>query len=120
MRQPSDASRLSNGNSKPLSLCAYILATTGRVAEARRVATMLEERSRQQYVPPVAVALAHVAFEEDERVFDALERALADRDVHLIYLPLDPKWDRLRQHDRFRDVLSRCGFGEDPAETGQR
>lgn len=109
-----EASRLSKGNSKPASLCAYLLATSGRAGEARRVATALETRARQQYVPPVTVALVYLALGDDQRVFAALDRAVDQRDVHLIYLPLDPKWDRLRNDGRFEDVLRRCGFPPPP------
>ena len=35
-------------------------------------------------------------------MFDALEKAYAVRDVHLIYLPVDPKWDAYRADARFR------------------
>ena len=44
-----EASRLSNGNSKPVSVSAYTLATSGRAREARAVLTALEQ--------PVARAL---------------------------------------------------------------
>ena len=105
-----EASRLSRGNSKPASLCAYVLGRTGRVSEARDVATGLERSSVAQYVPPVSLALAYAGLNDDPRVFEWLERALALRDVHLIYLPWDPKWDRFRQDERFCDLLKRCGF----------
>jgi TolB-like protein/Flp pilus assembly protein TadD len=106
-----DASRLSNGNSKPASLSAYVLSKIGRVAEARGIIERLEQRSRAQYVPPVMLALPYVAFDH-ARVFDALAEAVAQHDVHLIYLPFDPKWDAVRRDARFTDVLKRCGLSD--------
>ena len=44
-------------------------------------------------------------------MFAALERAYAERDVHLMYLPVDLKWDPYRSNPRFVDLLARCGFG---------
>jgi tetratricopeptide (TPR) repeat protein len=105
-----DATRLSNGNSKPMSLSAYVLAAAGRGHDARRVLTALERRSRERYVPHVALALAYLGVNDEQRALDALERAEAVRDVHLMYVALDPKWHRLRRHDRFGDLLGRCGF----------
>jgi hypothetical protein len=36
--------------------------------------------------------------------------AVAVRDVHLIYLLVDAKWDPVRQDGRFRDLLGRSGL----------
>src|SRR5262249_40328370 len=96
-----EASRLSNGNSKPVSLSTYMLALSGRVSEAREVLSTLEQLSRTRYVPPYAIALVYSGLNDDDTAFQWLEHALAERDVHLIYLPFDPKWDRLREDCRF-------------------
>jgi TolB-like protein/Flp pilus assembly protein TadD len=109
------ASRLSNGNSKPVSLTAYLLARTGRANEAREILDTLECRVRDAYVPPVAIALGHLGLNDKERVFEWLEQALAVRDVHLIYVPWDVKWQALRGEKRFRDLLRRAGLGAEPA-----
>jgi hypothetical protein len=39
-----------------------------------------------------------------------LERCYDARDVHLIFLTMDPKWDPLRSEPRFSNLLRRCGF----------
>jgi TolB-like protein len=111
-----EASRLSNGNSKPVSVSAYTLTTCGRANEAREVAGALEQLSRTRYVPPCALALIYAGLEEDEKVLEWMEQAVAVRDVHLIYVSLDPKWDRFRQDDRFLDLLRRCGLAADTAK----
>jgi TolB-like protein/Tfp pilus assembly protein PilF len=105
-----DAARLSNGNSKPVSLAAYTHASLGRDSEALAVLAGLQERSQEHYVPPYAFALIYAALNQDARVFEWLNKALAVRDVHLIYLPIDPKWDSLRRDERFQDILRRCGL----------
>ena len=105
-----EASRLSNGNSKPISLSAYSLASCGRVAEARDILTGLERRSQARYVPPYAIALVYAGLNDAARVFEWLENALAVRDVHLIYVLVDPKWDPFRQDERFQALLRQCGF----------
>jgi TolB-like protein/Flp pilus assembly protein TadD len=105
-----EATRLSNGNSKPMSVSAYTLAATGRVGEARAILGALERRSGESYVPPLAIALAYAGLKDRERVLQWLERALAVRDVHLTYVLMDPKWDPFRQDDRFVDLLRRGGL----------
>ena len=112
-----EASRLSNENSKPLSLTAYTLAADGHFSEAGEVLATLQARSRHRYVPPVALALAHVGRNEDDQAIGCLEEALAVRDVHAIYLPWDPKWDRLRTDRRFQALMKRCGFAWERSVT---
>lgn len=85
------AGRLSGQNSKPLSLRAYILATTGRRDDARELLSTLEVASQSRYVPPYAVALVHLGLQEHDQALDLLERAYAERDAHLLFLTMDPK-----------------------------
>jgi hypothetical protein len=66
--------------------------------------------SRDRYVPPYAMALVYAALNEREPMFDFLEKAYLARDVHLMYLPVDMKWDPYRRDPRFADLLARCGF----------
>ena len=114
-----DAARFSGGNSKAISLRGYILAKTGRANEAREVLRKLEADSRERYVPPYAMALVHAGLGEREAVFEWLEKAYAARDVHLIYLPVDPKWDPYQSDPRFVALLGRCGFTPAPVAPAQ-
>jgi tetratricopeptide (TPR) repeat protein len=104
------AARFSGENSKPISLRGYTLAKAGRVQDARDVLNTLEATSRKRYVPPYAFALVHAGLGDRDATFQWLERALAARDVHLIFLTADPKWDPYRADPRFIDLLARCGF----------
>ncbi|MGA3177228.1 MAG: winged helix-turn-helix domain-containing protein [Candidatus Acidiferrum sp.] len=104
------AARLSCGNSKAISLRGYILAKMGRTQEAQEVLRMLETLSNERFVPPVAQALVYAGLREHTHALLALERALQVRDVHLAFLPVDPKWDPFREDTRFRSLLKACGF----------
>ncbi len=104
------AARLSGRNSKPISLTGYILGRSGRTAEARDLLGALETASRQRYVPPYALALVHAGLGDADAAFEWLDRAYAARDVHLMFLTVDVKWDRYRTDPRFGDLLARCGF----------
>ncbi len=106
------AGRFSGGNSKAISLRGYLLAKLGRANEAREVLSTLETIARERYVPPYAMALVHAGLGESELALEWLERALAVRDVHLAFLPVDPKWDTFRGDPRFQALLKRCGFSE--------
>jgi TolB-like protein len=105
-----DASRLSNGNSKPVSVAACTQARIGCHNEALVALAGLQQRSQEHYVPPYALALIYAGLNEDAKVFEWLNNAVSCRNVHLIYLPIDPKWDSFRQEERFQDILRRCHF----------
>jgi DNA-binding winged helix-turn-helix (wHTH) protein/tetratricopeptide (TPR) repeat protein len=106
------AGRFSGGNSKAISLRGYLFAKLGRRNEAREVLSTLEAIARERYVPPYAMALVHAGLGESELALEWLDRALAVRDVHLVFLPVDPKWDAFRGDPRFQALLKRCGFSE--------
>ena len=61
-------------------------------------------------MPPYAFALIYAGQGRREAALDWLERAYEVRDVHLTFVPADPKWDPFREDPRFRAVLTRCAF----------
>jgi len=114
-----EAAQFSAGNSKVPSLKGYVLAKGNRTNEARAILQSLLSRSREMYVPPYAIALVYAGLGEPDAVFAWLEKAYAARDIHLIFLPVDSKWDRYRSDQRFQALLSRCGFVQTP-DTASR
>ena len=106
-----DAARFSGGeNSKTISLRGYIMASLGRTVEAREALRALSALARERYVPPYAFALVHGGLGDRDAVFDWLNRAFEGRDVNLIFLAVDPKWDPFRTDERFKALLERCHF----------
>ena len=105
-----DARRNSGDNSKVASLRGYMRARLGRRDDAQQELRGLIERSRERYVPPCAIALVYAGLLELDEAALWLERAREARDVHLTFLPIDPKWDYFRADSRFIQVLSQCDF----------
>ena len=70
----------------------------------------LETVSRERYVPKYAMAFITLGLGEKDATFEWLERGLAEHDVHLMFLTVDPKWDPLREDPRFKSILKRCDF----------
>ena len=104
------AGRFSGGNSKVVALRGYIFAKLGRTVEAREVLRTLVAIARERYVPPYAMALVHAGLSEPDDSFEWLDRAFGLHDVHLIFLPVDPKWDPFRADARFAALLNRAGL----------
>ena len=111
-RAIADASTTSGGNSKVVALRACLLARQGREAEARQVLDNLVALAGERYVPPCALALAHAALGDIDAAACAIERAFEARDVHLMFVPVDEKWDAARADPRIAAVLRRCGFAQ--------
>ncbi len=49
-----------------------------------------------------------------------LERAYDAQDMHLIFLPVDPKWDSYRADSRFEALIVRCGFRRTASPTSSQ
>jgi len=105
-----NAARFSGGNTKAISHRGHVLAGSGRPDEAREILKTLEAVSRERYVPPYALALVHAGLGDGDAAFAWLDRAYEARDVHLIFLTVDPKWDPYRADPRFAALLARCDF----------
>jgi tetratricopeptide (TPR) repeat protein len=112
-----DAEASSGGNSKMVSLRGYILGAASRRPEAELVLSTLEAIAHERYVPPYAIALVHAGLGHRDRAVDWLRHAYDVRDVHLIWLPMDSKWDAFRADASFLRLLGRCGFGGNAVAT---
>jgi DNA-binding winged helix-turn-helix (wHTH) protein/tetratricopeptide (TPR) repeat protein len=97
-------------NSKVIALRGYVFGKLGRSEEAQNVLQTLLAIARERYVPPYAMAMVHAGLGQFELALQWLERCYDARDVHLIFLTMDPKWDALRSEPRFSNLLTRCGF----------
>ena len=112
--------RFSKANSKMISLRGYILARLGRTTEARDVLHTLETLGRERYVPPYSMALVHAGLGERDAALQSLERGLQARDVNLVFLAVDPKWDPFRTRSaisRSPRTLRLHAHGEERAAT---
>ena len=59
---------------------------------------------------PYALALVHAGLGYRERALELLEHAYQVRDVHLVWLPMDSRWDAFRTESAFIGLIERCGF----------
>ncbi len=101
-----------HGGQVPLTRAAlaHAHATSGNAAEARRILDELAEVAETRYVPSFLFALIHTGLGENDRAFERLEDAYAERAHWLVFLDVEPRLDGLRSDRRFADLRSRIGL----------
>jgi tetratricopeptide (TPR) repeat protein/DNA-binding winged helix-turn-helix (wHTH) protein len=93
--------------SEPIAFGAFAQAKAGRLNEARAGLDELLKLSDQRYVPPYNIALVYLGLGDQDRALDYLEKAFATKDVRMVFLKVEPKWNDLHPNPRFTDLLNR-------------
>lgn len=101
------AAALSQSSSAAL---AHVYAVSGKAAEARKILAELEALSKRSFVSPFRIAMVYAGLGKKDQAFEWLEKAFEERDKWLIFLKLEPIFDRLHPDPRFRDLLRRVGI----------
>jgi len=85
-------------------------AVSGNREKARQALSDVLELSKRRYVSPFATAVIYTGLGDKERALEWLERALDDRSLEMIFLKVDPRFDRLHADPRFANLLRRMGL----------
>jgi TolB-like protein len=101
---------VSEGNPLALSGLGHALALSGQRDEARRILIELKELARQRYVSAYNIAIIHAGLGEKEAALDWLVKAYHNKDVWLVWLKVNPRFDTLRDEPRFADLMRRVGL----------
>ncbi len=89
------------------SSMAYLYAISGRRVEAIKAIEKLKQSSKQTYIAPTQVALIYSGLRDADNTLEWLERGYQDKVTAMIYIKVDPKYDWLRSHPRFIDLMRR-------------
>lgn len=103
---------LSPNNLLTIAVLGHAYAASGRRDEAEKMLDELGLSSGQSTCLPYDVAAIYVGLDRNEEALRWLERAYQERSNWLIYLKLDPRFDRLRSDRRFVDLARRIGLPE--------
>ena len=85
----------------------YGFATAGDRARATAILRELETEGRERYASPYHIALVAAGLGDREAMMRALERALADRSGWMVFLPVEPEFEAVRQVPEFQRLLAR-------------
>ena len=81
------------------------LATSGHVAEARRILRELLARHEQEYVSSYDIASIYAGLQERDEAFKWLRRAADERSTFLVHLGWDARFEALRKDPRYHELL---------------
>jgi tetratricopeptide (TPR) repeat protein len=76
----------------------------------RRAADTLAVKSKRTSVNPMDVAALYASAGEKDRALDWLEKAYQERSSQIPYISVSWRFDPLRSHPRFQDLLRRMNF----------
>lgn len=85
----------------------YALAAAGHRAEAERMLDDMMQRRSAGYYPAYPIAVIHLGLGRTEQAFDWMETAVDERNVGFYFPSVDPTFDPVRAHPRFRRILER-------------
>ena len=95
-----------------LGALGHAFAVAGKRAEAEKALLTLQERSTRQYVSPLDIAVIYAGLGARDSTFEWLNKAYDDHSTGLAWLKVDPRFDRVRDDLRYRDLLQRMNLPE--------
>ena len=105
------AIEMSGGSRRPAVALAHAYAAVGRKAEATQILRDLERKARETSASPYTMATIYTGLGENDRAFEFLEKAYAEKSVSLPEaLESDFLLDSLRPDPRFQNLLQRVGL----------
>jgi TolB-like protein/DNA-binding winged helix-turn-helix (wHTH) protein/tetratricopeptide (TPR) repeat protein len=107
IEQLESAVQLSGNSAYMRSQLAYGYAAAGNHAAAQAVLRQLREEAGTRYVAPYHLALIAAGLGDTTQTLQWLERAYADRSGWMVFLPVQPEFDGMRQAVDFQRLLAR-------------
>jgi adenylate cyclase len=104
------AARLVGNSPWALVFRAMALAHAGRIDEAHKVLTAMEDFARKSNVSPSMFAWVYCSLGETEKGLEWFEKAIDERDGLIIHGHLFPIYDPLRTHPRYHALLRKMNL----------
>jgi tetratricopeptide (TPR) repeat protein len=93
-----------------LGAMAHACGSAGHMADAERLVEQLRTIARQRYVSPYSFAAAYTGMGRVDEALTALEGTLEEHNAWVWFLPVDPRFDRLRSEERFVSLMAQYGL----------
>jgi hypothetical protein len=70
----------------------------------------LEAEARKRYISPYNRGLILLALGEREKAMELLESAFDTKDIRMVFLHVEPRWEPLRDDQRFQSLLRKMSL----------
>jgi TolB-like protein/DNA-binding winged helix-turn-helix (wHTH) protein/tetratricopeptide (TPR) repeat protein len=101
------AVQLSGNSAYMRAHLAYGYAVAGDRTRAEALRREIEAESAKRYLAPYHLALIDVGLGDHVAAVRSLERAYADRSGWLVFLPVEPEFDVMRETPEFKRLIAR-------------
>jgi eukaryotic-like serine/threonine-protein kinase len=89
---------------------AHVFSTAGRHDEAERIVEQMRGLARQRYLSPYCFALAYAGMRRLDEAFTSLSEALAEHNAWMWFVPIDIRFDPMREDERFEPLMKSHGL----------
>lgn len=98
------------GRPVTLAVLGHVCGMAGDRNTALNVINNLKSLSEAQYVSPLEFAYVHIGLGDRDQAFSCIEEAYRQRAGLLVYLKVEPMFDRIRSDPRFQETLRKIGL----------
>jgi len=92
---------------------AELIAARAMAGDRDEAFSLLDETQSNpsgKYLSSYFLALIHLALGDDQKTIHLLEAAYRERATQLMWLNVEPRFQRMREYPRFRELLRRIGY----------
>jgi hypothetical protein len=89
---------------------AHAHAVAGDKISARQILRGLKSSTNHNCMPSYDIAATHAALGESKQMGLWLNRACSERNMKVFTLMQDPRFDSLRNHSEFKEVVDQVGL----------
>ncbi len=102
--------KLAGGSDCVLAMKAHAHAKSGDATSARQILYGLKSSVNRKCMPSYDIAATHAALGESRQTAFWLHRACNERNMKVFTLMQDPRFDSLRNHSEFKQVVDQVGL----------
>ena len=110
VREFENTIKLAGGSNCVLAMKAHTHAKAGDKTSARQILHGLKSSANRKCMPSYDIAATHAALGESKQMGFWLNRACNERNMKVFTLMHDPRFDSLRHHSEFKEVVDQVGL----------
>jgi eukaryotic-like serine/threonine-protein kinase len=99
------AKDLAPGSPEPIMGLGYAYALSGDHKQANEILDEMKQQARQRYVSTYSFAMVYNALGKKDEALNLLEKSMQDREVGLVFIKTDIRWDNLRSEPGFIKIV---------------